>query len=108
MNRRHKSREQWQAVVHRYEQRSVSAEVFCQREGICQASLYRWRKLLTTGPLRDSQKSDWAALPLTDSADSAAPSEDGFLDLGLVGTSTAPLQLRLDLGGGITLTLRRG
>lgn len=107
MSRRSKSRDQWQEVVHRYEHRRVSAEVFCQQEGICQASLFRWRKVLSPS-LRVAP----SAVLAVNQSESCATKASPFVDLGRLDAagcvSADRLEIRLDLGGGLSLTLRRG
>ena len=73
-------------------------EAFCRRNGVDCAGFYRWRALLS------------AAKPAP-AALAATPLSADFLDLGMLVQVAAPgsrLQLRLDLGAGLVLTLVRG
>ena len=86
---------QWRTLVSRFAQSGLNAAVFCQREAVSTASLYRWRGLIER---RDGSE----AL--------AARSEAGFVDLGTLkeeSARAAPVELRLDLGGGLALHLVR-
>lgn len=86
---------QWRSLVSRFTQSGLSASVFCQREAVSTASLYRWRGLIGR---RDGSEVV------------AARSEAGFVDLGTLGGQSArgaPVELRLDLGGGLSLHLVR-
>ena len=41
-----RSEGQWRALLDKFEDSGQSAENFCQREGISQTNLYRWRRRL--------------------------------------------------------------
>jgi putative transposase len=86
---------EWRALVSRYAQSGLSAAAFCQREALSTASLYRWRDLI-------EQHGGSEAV--------AARGEVGFLDLGSVGEQSGhgwPMELKLELGGGLSLHLVR-
>lgn len=89
-----RSREEWQALLNRYDARRDSVSTFCARESISEASYYRWRGLL----------------PVAAHEPDAASAPSAFLDLGhLPASQPAPrLDLKLDLGGGLVLHLVRG
>ncbi|MDO9227459.1 MAG: IS66 family insertion sequence element accessory protein TnpB [Pseudomonadota bacterium] len=89
-----RSREEWQALLKRFDARHDSVSAFCARESISEASYYRWRGLLSGGVPQPANP----------------PSPSGFLDLGHLHTShPGPrLDLKLDLGGGLVLHLVRG
>ena len=90
-----RSREEWQALLNRFDARHDSVSAFCERELISEASYYRWRGLLP-GALQQHEP--------------AAPSgPSAFLDLGQIPAShLGPrLDLKLDLGGGLVLHLVR-
>lgn len=94
-----RSREEWQALLNRFDARQDSVSAFCERESISQASYYRWRGLLP------------GALHRHEPAVPSGPSD--FLDLGHLPTSQSGqpgtrLDLKLDLGGGLVLHLVRG
>jgi hypothetical protein len=84
---------QWRSLLSRFSDSGVSVSVFCGREAVSTASFYRWRGLL-------GQHDGGVDLPLR--------SEPAFVDLGVLrGESArgAPVELRLDLGGGLSLHL---
>lgn len=93
----------WMDVLRRYEAFDGSVRAFCDREGLNEASFYRWRARL---------RQDRAVVPAQ--ATSPAPREAaGFFDLGGLLSPGGPaaaggaLELRLDLGGGVVLSLSR-
>lgn len=97
---RRRSREEWQALLKRFDPGQDSVPAFCARESISEASYYRWRGLLSD-TLHDYEP--------------AAPSgPSAFLDLGPLpatpsaSSPTPRLDLKLDLGGGLVLHLVRG
>jgi putative transposase len=86
---------QWRSLLSRFPDSGLSVSVFCRREAVSAASFYRWRGLL------DRQHGG---------EDLAVVSEPAFVDLGaLQGESArgALVELKLDLGGGLTLHLVR-
>ena len=88
-----RSREQWPALLGRFESAGMSVVAFCAGESISEASFYRWR-----GRLASSGAGHYVA-----------PTA-GFVDLGPIvsGAREARLEIRLDFGGGIVLHLVRG
>jgi hypothetical protein len=91
--RQRRSREQWQALLARFESAGLRVASFCANESISEASFYRWKGLLASS--RAGQDIAQAV---------------GFVDLGAMasGAREARLELRLDLGGGVVLHLVRG
>ena len=90
---------QWRALLSRFSTSGLSVAAFCEREAVSTASFYRWRGL--TGQ-RDGGEGV------------SVPNQSAFVDLGALNTPPsapisfpAPLDLRLDLGGGVTLHLVR-
>ena len=92
----------WRELFRRFDGAGLTVETFCQREGLSRSSFNRWRSRLLRAPR--------AAASVSCEAEDQkiAPS---FVDLGLLGaaSATAPagLELRLELGGGLSLTLVR-
>jgi len=94
--------ESWVAVLARFEHSGQSVAQFCEREGLGTASFYRWRSILEA-------KADGGVSP---GRDRVKPQELAreFLDLGTVGSKGGDLsrmEVRLDLGGGLVLTVVR-
>jgi hypothetical protein len=87
----------WRSVLKRFDESGVDVREFCEREGLGQASFYRWRRRLSDKPSREMAE-----------APHEAPRPAGFLDLGTLGAKSARLELRMDLGAGVVLHLVRG
>jgi hypothetical protein len=98
--RRRLDAQSWREVLSRFEGAGVSVAEFCKREGVCQSSLHRWRSRLVVTP---------AGGAVVEGAPQSTPAT--FVDLGALGTarpSGVPrIDLKLDLGGGVTLHLVR-
>ena len=90
----------WRSAVSRFQESGLTVSPFCEREGIGAASFYRWRSRLSSPGIR--RKGQVQADPTT-----PAPGGD-FLDLGTLGSSSARMEVRLELGGGVVVHLRRG
>lgn len=90
----------WRSMLARFADSGLTVAAFCRCEAVSAASFYRWRSQL-------GASADVVPLPVAQ-ASPGAPAE--FVDLGpLVTTVSAPARfdLRLDLGGGLILQLRR-
>ncbi len=90
---------QWRALLSRFSASGLSVAAFCDREGVSTASFYRWRGLI--------EQLDGGNVVAT-------PPPSAFVDLGPLDTPpsapipfAAPLDLHLDLGGGLSLHLVR-
>ena len=83
----------WSAALKRFDESGVDAREFCEREGLGQASFYRWRRRLSDEPSRK----------MTEAPPHEAPKPTGFLDLGTLSAKGARLELRMDLGAGVVL-----
>lgn len=108
---RRRSREQWRQLVSGHGGSGLSVTGYCEREGISAASFHRWRSLL--GDASRGSVGGAARRP------KAGVAKD-FVDLGMM--SRVPVagegkaarhcgervELRLEFGGGIVLTLSRG
>lgn len=99
--RRSLSERAWRDLFKRLEGAGPTLEAFCQREVLSRSSLKRWRSRL---PMRTDAA---AAVGASDARQACA----SFVDLGLPGAADAAapagLELRLDLGGGLSPTLVR-
>ena len=99
--RRRLSGDEWRGVLQRFSEGGEALSAFCRREGLSVSSFRLWRSKLTT-------KIDEV------SAEPAAVEDEGtgFVDLGELGSAppatSGRLELRLDLGGGVTLHIVRG
>ena len=97
--RRRASAQIRRAIMTRFAESGIAVERFCRRESISASSFYRWRSLVNDLAPRE-------VVPRSPSR--AARSAAAFVDLGTLQASHAPLELRLDLGGGVLLHLVRG
>ena len=91
-----RSEAQWRSVLRRFDASQISVDAFCRREGISDASLYRWRKRIGVNPGRATPVREYSA-PV-------------FVDAGTLGTRAARgsrLELKLDLGEGWVVQLVR-
>ena len=99
--RRHLSADEWRGVLQRFAEGGEALSAFCRREGLSVSSFRLWRSKLTT------KTDEVSAVP-------AAVEDEGmgFVDLGELGdappATSGRLELRLDLGGGVTLHIVRG
>lgn len=95
-SRRQHTENQWRSLLARFEASGLAAPEFCRQEAISAASLYRWRSRLRNGTAsRKAAGDDLAA---------------AFVDLGTLDSVSPPkprLDLKLDLGDGLTLHLVR-
>ena len=101
MKRRRLGAEAWRTLVGRYGTSGLTVAAFCRRESVSAACFYRWRGQLSVAA------TDATALPV---ARAIAQGKTEFVDLGALGTTepSSRFELRLDLGGGVMLQLRRG
>ena len=89
----------WRGLFSRQSSSGLSVPEFCRRERINAALFRRWR--LT---LKDSDTDDRAAAGAEPAAQVAVP----FIDLGDLRSSGARVEVRLELGAGIVLSIARG
>ena len=91
--RKHRTPEQWQALVDQHRDSGLSASQFCKQENIGYASFCNWRKRLSASSIKESPESGKA----------------GFLDLSsLMGNSPSSgpsWNIVLSLGNGVELRL---
>lgn len=96
----------WREAMRRFDAAATSVQAFCAGEGLSTKSFYRWRKRLD----RAVQVDQLLARPTRHGATPPVParSTTGFVELGsLLSGGAGALELRLDLGGGVLLTLTR-
>ena len=95
-----RSRHEWQTLLTKFDDGDIGVEAFCRRQAISTASFYRWRNLLDNAV--NGEGAGCNGLCST-----ASPA---FVDLGVLdapSTRTPQIDLKLDLGGGLTLHLVR-
>ncbi len=103
-----RTRTQWSQVVSGFSDSGLSVSKYCEQIGISESNFYRWRSLLASAP----------KVPVRKSTRRVAPQAKGFVDLGPLDpvpvTSPAGvlpdarIDLRLEFGGGMVLTVSRG
>ena len=103
--RRRLGEQGWREVLRRFEAEGATVGEFCRREGVSQSSLQRWRARLASAP------STTGCGQRKRSRDPQQVAGGGFVDLGaLAGSDVSTgvrLELKLDLGGGLSLHLVR-
>ena len=99
--RRHLGEHAWRDAFERFGSAGLTVEEFCRREGLCRSSFTRWRS-------RVRGEAVHARAPEQAAGEKASAS---FVDLGPLGAEAAvtqpALELRVELGGGLTLSLMR-
>ena len=88
----------WRKILGRFEESGLTALAFCAQERISTKSLRRWQ--LRLGAESDQELVAKAA-QLTDRP-------GGFIDLGDLRSGGSRYEVRLELGGGIVLSIARG
>jgi len=99
MKRRRLGVAERRGLLERFATSGSTVVAFCRRESVSPASFYRWRALV--GDQRP-QRAMTASI-------GQAPEPVGFVDLGALGerATSGRIDLRLDLGGGLSLHLVR-
>jgi hypothetical protein len=106
--RSHLGEQAWRELFDRFDSARLSVDAFCRREGLCRSSFNRWRARLRP-------EGRGVALPKRGATPASSPP---FVDLGMLGAATgsavptaavpaSAVELRIELGDGITLTLSR-
>ena len=101
--RRRLGAEAWRGLLARFVVSGLTVTAFCEREAVSAASFYRWRMQLGGQPLATAR----SALPTA----VVSRAQTAFVDLGALtqaSASSSCFELRLDLGGGLLLSLVRG
>jgi hypothetical protein len=92
----------WREVLGRFADSGMSVHAFCKREGVSANSFRRWRSRLAPSP-------PIQAVPQSEPPPQQSTAD--FIELGSYGPAGVPagrLDLKLDLGGGLSLHLVRG
>ena len=92
-----KSAAQWRLLIARFASSSMSLKAFCEVEKVSTSAFYRWRDLLgEVAAKTGAEMKEATSVPA------------GFIDAGSLAAPHAlagSMQLRLELGHGIVLTL---
>ena len=100
--RRRLGSEAWRGLLAQFVVSGLTVTAFCEREAVSAASFYRWRSQLGVG---SEEATGVSAVP------AVVRNKSRFVDLGALSAADAlpsGFELRLDLGGGLMLQLRRG
>jgi len=99
----------WRALLARFDDAALTVKEFCRREELTQSSFFLWRSRLRTDPKRTS-----GAMTKSLAQATALVPKPAFVDLGVLGAASrdpvvqpAALDLRIELGGGLSLHLVR-
>ena len=95
-----RSRHEWRTLLAAFDGSGLGVDAFCRREAISAASLYRWRNLINNDSNNDS-KSGEAAIS------HRAPAFVELEPLNTTAPQRARIELKLDLGDGLSLHLVR-
>ncbi len=87
----------WREIFARHVSSGLSVLEFCRAEGLNPGVFRRWRSALIEGVKVEQSKTRAKAKVVTP-----------FIDIGAVGSSSSRMEVRLELGGGVVLTLARG
>lgn len=108
VKRRRLSKQAWSDIMRRFEGAGTTVRQFCVQEGVSTQSFFRWRGLLEGGRELRTATAHTSALMRQ------PPSKaDSFVELGELPGAAAPphtsagLELRLELGGGVVLQIMR-
>ncbi len=108
--RRRLDEQSWRALLERFDGAAMTVKEFCLREGLTRSSFFLWRSRLRADP----QRSPAPARAKSVAKSAALAPKPSFLDLGLLGVAAAVpaaqhagLDLRIELGGGLSLHLVR-
>ena len=97
--RRRVSASGWRTILARFSRCDTTVGAFCKRERVCLSSFYRWRSILG---LNEGEQAP------ADHAVTVAKRPVSFVDLGALGPAVSRSEVRVDLGGGVTLSVVRG
>jgi len=102
--RRH-SEQAWRAMIEGQRRSGMSIEAFCAREGVSRSSFGRWRSMIAART--NGSANEIGAIGESSIFDARG---GGFVDAGVLaaGAASEPVEIRLELGGGLVVTIRRG
>jgi putative transposase len=88
----------WREIFARHVSSGMSLLEFCRAEGINPGVFRRWRSMLNGDDLKGKKiQARIVAKPVTP-----------FIDIGAVAADRSRMEVRLELGGGVVLTVARG
>lgn len=102
----------WRALIAQQAISGETVEAFCRAQSVSRSSFTRWRGLLS--PVKTPPDLSLDAVARANDRTVAGSDRSGehrFIDageIGLGGRGAEPIEIELELGGGIVLTIRRG
>lgn len=87
----------WRELFARQDSSGMSVPEFCRAENINPGVFRRWRSILNGGIAGKKAVSQTAPKAVTP-----------FIDIGAVNAAASRMEVRLELGGGVVLTVARG
>jgi transposase-like protein len=94
----------WRELFRRQTSSGLVTAEFCRREGINAGLFRRWRAALA-----EPKRGRGGASRTRGRPEAVTPSTTSFIDLGGLGSAgTSRFDIRLELGGGIVLSIARG
>jgi transposase-like protein len=90
----------WREIFARHVTSGMSVLEFCRAEGINPGVFRRWRSMLNGDDMKGKKTQAHAR--------AAAKAVTSFIDIGAVGAGQSRMEVRLELGGGVVLTVARG
>lgn len=87
----------WREIFARHVSSGMSVLEFCRAEGFNPGVFRRWRLKLNGGNAGEKA-----------AARTVAKAATPFIDIGAVGADTSRMEVRLELGDGVVLTVARG
>jgi hypothetical protein len=110
--RSRRSKAAWRALIARQAASGETVEDFCRTQGVSRSSFDRWRGLLSPEATSAVLSLDAVGRHGDRPVASDRSAEHRFIDAGEIGLGdrggAEPLEIRLELGGGMVLTIRRG
>jgi hypothetical protein len=113
IKKKHLGEKAWRDVVTRFEASGMGVTAFCRREGVGIGSLRLWQERLSKMAVPLSTSSPSAPLFVPPAPKSKPPTltVPNFIEVGTLGQASVGsgrLEIKLDLGGGLSLHLVRG
>jgi hypothetical protein len=88
----------WREIFGRHVSSGMSLLEFCRAEGINPGVFRRWRSMLNGDDMKGKKTQ----------ARAVAKAVTPFIDIGAVSADRSRMEVRLELGGGVVLTVARG
>jgi len=97
----------WGARMARFESSGQTVGAFCRGEGISAYSFYRWRKRLGIANRRARPPAKRSTSFIDLGSMPASPASGALPAKGALDAAAAGIEIRIDLGGGMALTIAR-